>query len=173
MSTGTPPVVTAVVNAATAGQDRNFEVSPGSYITIYGAGLGGYPGISSSQFPLPTTLDGTQVTIGGIAMPLTYVSSGQVNGIVPQELGPNNSYQLNVDNGWAFPAPVTVLLKELQPGIYTVNQSGSGAGIVTNAISGELIGTSNPAHVSDYLTVYSTGLGPLQWPNGTRKKGSP
>jgi uncharacterized protein (TIGR03437 family) len=166
MSTGTPPVVTAVVNAASAGQDRNFEVSPGSYITIYGAGLGGYPGISSSQFPLPATLDGTQVTIGGIALPLTYVSSGQVNGIVPQELGPNNSYQLNVDNGWAFPAPVTVLLKELQPGIYTLNESGSGAGIVTNAISGELIGTSNPAHVSDYLTVYSTGLGPLQGPNG-------
>jgi uncharacterized protein (TIGR03437 family) len=165
MSLGTPPMVTAVVNAAIAGQGTAFEVSAGSYITIYGTGLAGNANPSPSRLPLPTQLNGTQVTIGGIAMPLTYASSSQVNGIVPQELGPNNSYELVV-NGGAFPAPVEVLLKELQPGIYTANQSGSGAGVVTNALSGELISTSNPAHVSDYLTVYCTGLGPLQGPKG-------
>jgi uncharacterized protein (TIGR03437 family) len=166
MSIGTPPKVTGIVNAASSGGATPSVVSAGSYVAIYGTGLTATGNRSATSLPLPTTLNGTQVTLGGIAMPLLYASSGQVNGLVPQELGPNNSYPLIVNNGTAQTAPVMVLVKELQPGIYTVDQSGSGPGVVTNALTGQLIGTSNPAHALDYLTVYCTGLGPLQGPNG-------
>ncbi len=111
-------------------------------------------------------LNGTQVTIGGIPIPLLYASSDQVNGVVPQELGPNNSYPLIVSNGTMQTAPVIVLVKELQPGIYTVDDSGSGAGIVTDALTGQLIDAANPTHVADYLTIYCTGLGRLQGAHG-------
>jgi uncharacterized protein (TIGR03437 family) len=59
-----------------------------------------------------------------------------------------------------------VMVQELQPGIYTADQSGSGAGIVTNALTGQLINAANPAHAFDYLSVFCTGLGPLVGPNG-------
>jgi uncharacterized protein (TIGR03437 family) len=63
-------------------------------------------------------------------------------------------------------APVQLTVTELQPGIYTVNESGSGAGIVTEALTGQLNSTSNPAHAGDYLVVYATGLGPVQSQTG-------
>jgi uncharacterized protein (TIGR03437 family) len=116
--------------------------------------------------PLPTMLNTSTVTIGGVPMPLLYASSGQINGIVPQDLGPNNSYPLVVSYQSGTAAPVMVQVKELQPGIYTLDQSGSGAGVVTNALSGQLISMTNPAHASDYLTIYCTGLGPVIGPNG-------
>jgi len=58
------------------------------------------------------------------------------------------------------------MVAELQPGIYTVNETGSGAGIITEAVTGQLNNASNPARAADYLVVYCTGLGPLEGPNG-------
>jgi len=63
-------------------------------------------------------------------------------------------------------APAMLLVKELQPGIYTVSTSGSGSGIVANAATGQLVNGSNPAHAGNYLVIYCTGLGPVQGPNG-------
>jgi uncharacterized protein (TIGR03437 family) len=62
--------------------------------------------------------------------------------------------------------PVELTVTELQPGAYTVNTSGSGAGIATNALTGVLNNASNPAHVGDYLVIYGTGLGALVGANG-------
>jgi uncharacterized protein (TIGR03437 family) len=61
---------------------------------------------------------------------------------------------------------MNLAVTQLQPGIYTVNTSGSGPGIVTNALTGQLISTSNPAHAKDYVTIYCTGLG-----SGARSEG--
>jgi uncharacterized protein (TIGR03437 family) len=166
MSIGAVPQATGIANAASSGQATPSVVAAGSYMAIYGTGLSGAGNASASSLPLPTMLNGTQATMGGIPVPLLYASSGQVNGVVPQELGPNNSYPLVISNGTASTAPVMVLVKELQPGIYTVDDSGSGPGIATDALTGQLIGAANPGHVSEYLTIYCTGLGPLQGPNG-------
>jgi uncharacterized protein (TIGR03437 family) len=91
--------------------------------------------------------------------------------MIPQELNPNTSYQLMVQRGSTLSAPVPITTVEYQPGIYTVNQSGSGPGVVTNALTGELNTVSNPAQASDYLTIYCTGLGTLQGPNGEAEPG--
>ena len=80
--------------------------------------------------------------------------------MVPQAIAPNATYPLVVMNGTAQSVPVPMTVTELQPGTYTVNTSGSGAGIVAN-LAGQLITSSNPAHASDYLVIYATGLGPL------------
>jgi uncharacterized protein (TIGR03437 family) len=123
-------------------------------------------GVSASSLPLPTTLNGTQLLLGGKPMPLLFAGSGQVNALVPEGLAPNASYPLVVIRGATESVPVSVTVTELQPGIYTVDTSGSGAGIVTNSVTGQLIGAANPAHAGDYLTVYCTGLGAVQGPNG-------
>jgi uncharacterized protein (TIGR03437 family) len=160
------PAVSAVVNAASEAQGLPQVVSPGSYVTIYGSGLAGTGIPAAMSLPLLTTLNGTQVTIGGMAMPLLYAGPAQINALVPQQLAPNASYPMMVTVGSVQSQPLTVTVTELQPGIYTQNLSGSSAGIVTNSLSGILNTSSNPANVGDYLTIYCTGLGALTGANG-------
>jgi len=161
-----PQPTGGIANAASAGQATPGVVALGAYVAIYGANLAGGGSPFATALPLPTLLNGTQVTLGGLPMPLLYAASGQVNGLVPQGLMPGNSYPLVVTVGTVQSAPVALLVNALQPGIYTVDTSGSGAGIVTNAVTGQLINASNPAHASDYLVIYCTGLGALTGPNG-------
>jgi len=161
------PQITGIVNAASAGQAIASVVSPGSYIAIYGKALAGGGNPLAATTPLPTTLNGTSVTLGGLPLPLLFASSGQVNAIVPQGLAPNNAYRLLINGQQDLVSnPVTLLVLELQPGIYTVDTSGSGAGIVADALTGQLINASNPAKAGQYLVVYCTGLGPVLGPNG-------
>jgi len=161
-----PQPTSGIANAASASQAPPSVVSLGSYVAIYGTLLAGSGNPSAPSTPLPTTLNGTQISLGGLPMPLLYAASGQLNALVPQGLAPNRSYPLVVTTGTLQSAPVMLSVVELQPGIYTVNTSGSGPGIVANAFTGQLNSSSNPAHVSDFLVIYCTGLGLLQPSNG-------
>jgi uncharacterized protein (TIGR03437 family) len=161
-----PQPTGGIANAASAGQATPSVVSLGSYVAIYGTALAGSGNPAATSLPLPTLLNSAQVSLGGLPMPLLYASPGQINGLVPQGLKPNASYPLVVTVGGVPSPPVQLTVMELQPGVYTLNESGSGAGIVTEALTGQLNGASNPAHSGDYLVVYCTGLGPVQGPNG-------
>jgi uncharacterized protein (TIGR03437 family) len=154
------------VNAASSGQAPAAQVAPGSYISIYGTALTGSGVAGATTIPLPLTLNNTQFFLGGLPMPLIYTSAGQVNALVPQGLAPNATYPLVVVRGATRSVPVSLTVAELQPGIYSVDQSGSGQGTVTNAVTGIVNSASNPAHAGDYLTIYCTGLGPLTGPTG-------
>jgi uncharacterized protein (TIGR03437 family) len=160
------PAPTGIANAASAGQATPGVVSPGSYIAIYGTGLAGSGNPSATSLPLPITLNGTELFLGGLPMPLLYAGAGQVNALVPEGIAPNAAYPLVVVRGNAQSVPVALTVTELQPGAYTVDTSGSGAGIVTNALTGALISAANPAHAGDYLVIYCTGLGALVGANG-------
>jgi len=161
-----PPAPTGVANAASAAQSTPQVVAPGSYIAIYGMNLAGAGNPSATTLPLPTTLNGTQFFLGGLPMPLLYAGAGQVNALVPEGIAPNATYPLTVVRGTTQSVPVPITVTEMQPGAYTVDTSGSGAGIVTNALTGALITNSNPAHPGDFLVIYATGLGQLTGPNG-------
>src|SRR6185503_16511341 len=141
-------------------------ISTGSYIAIYGSGLGGGENPAASSLPLPTTLNGMQVFLGGVAIPLLYASPHQVNALVPTGLAPNASYPLVVVQGAAQSNPLSVAVSELQPGIYTQDSSGRGLAVVTDSFTGALISAPNAAHVQEFLTVYCTGLGKVVGPNG-------
>src|SRR6185437_5858888 len=106
----------------------------------------GNDSLLASTIPLPTSLNGTQLFLGGIPMPLSYAASGQVNALIPEGIAPNASYPLVVVRGMAQSVPVSLTVTQLQPGIYTLDSSGSGAGVVTNALTGALITPSSPAH---------------------------
>src|SRR6185437_15977679 len=131
----------------------------------------GNDSLLASTIPLPTSLNGTQLFLGGIPMPLSYAASGQVNALVPEGIAPNASYPLVVVRGTAESVPVSLTVTQLQPATYTVNTSGSGPGIVTNAVTAQLITASNPAHAGDYLVIYGTGLGALEGPSGETQPG--
>lgn len=161
-----PQPTGGIANAASGGQAVASVVTPGSYVAIYGTDMAdsGDPGAKS--LPLPTTLNGAQVTLCGVPVPLLYASATQINLLLPQSLPSTTTCPLVVKKGTVSSAPVTLTVTPLQPGIYTVNTSGSGPGIVTNALTAQLIDADHPAHASDFLVIYMTGLGQVVGTNG-------
>jgi len=59
-------------------------LAPGTLVQITGQYLAGQT-LSNTTIPIPTTLGGTSVIIGGIEALVTYVSPGQVNLQVPAD----------------------------------------------------------------------------------------
>ena len=159
------------MNAASGAAATPQVVTPGSYVAIYGSGLSANGSASASSVPLPMDLNGTGLFLGGLPMPLSYVGPGQVNALIPQALNTGTSYQLVVVRGSTESVPIPLTLTELQPGIFTLDSSGSGQAIAEIAGTTLLAGPTSPgmapAHRgTDFLSIYCTGLGPVSGPNG-------
>jgi len=154
-SLGTAEVPQAgVVNGASF---LSGAASPGSIISIFGVNLAATAAAAQS-LPLPTQLAGTTAEIGGIAAPLFYVSSSQINAQVPVELS-GTSAPLVVRNGASTSAPVTIFLRSAGPGIFTRGSTGSGPGAITHASSQLPVSAELPASPGDFVQLFATGLG--------------
>lgn len=134
-------------------------VAPGTILQIYGSNLAGAP-VTSSTLPLPTTLGGTSVSIGGIPAPLYYVSPTQINAQAPFELVPGNQYQVVANVNGALTAPQTVAVI---PGIAGIAAFPNGQ-IVAQHLDGTLISEASPAQPGSYVVMYLAGLGALDTP---------
>jgi uncharacterized protein (TIGR03437 family) len=147
----------SVVNAASGVPG----IVPGSLATIYTAGLRDTPGVTAAQtLPLPDSLDGVSVTIGGHPAPLLAVASTasgeQVNFQTPLETA-GASATVTVRRG-ASSASVDVPVLPAQPGIFTAD--GSAAVAATSAF--RLIDEGNPALRGSVIVLYATGLGAVE-----------
>ena len=81
---------------------------------------------------VPGTLNGVTVTINGKAAPLYFVSASQINALVPYSTtGPTAT--IVVQNNGANSNTVTVPLAATSPGVFTLDQSGSGGGAILHA----------------------------------------
>jgi uncharacterized protein (TIGR03437 family) len=137
-------------------------VAPGAIIAISGA----YFGATTSVFyayPFPALLGGTQVLLGGKALPLCFTSSGQIYAVVPYDIAPNSTQQVIVQTGTASSQPQTVAVGAAQPGVFTQNQSGSRTGAILGQkpVAGSIPAlntAANPASAGDYLPIYCAGL---------------
>ncbi len=155
-----------VVNAASGSTATPQIVTPGSFVAIYGSLLASGAGTSATTVPLPTNMGDAKLLLGGQALPLSYTSPGQVDALIPQNLNPNASYSLVVQRGTTQSAPLPVTLVGLQPGIYSVNQSGTGQGIVqiagTSLLAAPTASGARPVQSgTEFLTIYAAGLGPV------------
>jgi uncharacterized protein (TIGR03437 family) len=157
--TAPTPVVTpgGVLNAASFQSDA--PIAPGGLITIYGTQLADGPGQSFTTTPVPTSLNGTQVRVGGQVLPLFYSSTGQVNAQVPFGLAVNTQLQLSVTHGSALSVPQSVTVAAAQPAIFATNQQGTGQGAIVNGVTFELADATHPVHAGDVISIYCTGLG--------------
>ena len=160
-----------VVNAASSAQATPQIVTPGGYVAIYGTSLASNGAPVATTIPLPGTLNGTQLFLGGQPIPLIYAGPGQVNALIPQNLNPNTSYQLVIQRGSTLSVPAPLTVAEYQPGIYTLDLSGAGQGIVeiagTTLLAAPAGNGSRPVQRgSEYLAIFATGLGPVIGSNG-------
>ncbi len=144
-----------VVNAASFAPGG--AVAPGSIVSVFGNNLAA-TALGASTVPLPTSLSGVSMTIGGLPAPLFYATSGQVNAQIPFELPANTRPQLLLTTPVSLAVPETITLAANRPGIFTVNSSGSGQGAITNP-QGQIVDTTSPAPAGSIVIAYCSGLG--------------
>ncbi len=167
------PTITAAgfVNSATFGITGSKGLAPGSIATLFGVQMA--EGTASAvSTPLPNSLGGTLLSFGSAVAPMFYVSPNQLNLQVPWET-PVGTVNASLTVGQQT-STSTVNVVPYAPGIYTLNASGSGQGVVTNldytwaAPAGSIPGvTARPASPGGYIVIYCTGLGPVTNPPPT------
>jgi uncharacterized protein (TIGR03437 family) len=147
---------TGVVNA---GSFAPFTAPwvPGELLTLYGANMAPHSLTVAPQVPFPTTLDGVQVLVNGVAAPIYYTTPGQISAIVPYAAN-TSVVQIQVVNNGAPSNVVTNLSGLTAPGVLTQSQNGFGYGDVVHG-DGSLVTPSHPAQIGETVAVFLTGLG--------------
>jgi uncharacterized protein (TIGR03437 family) len=147
-STGPPaPRTFGVANAAAGG--LSGRLAPAEIISVFGPGIG--PPIAAAAAPVagfyPKTLDGVQVSIDGMNMPLLYVSANQINAVVPMGLTPGAAATVRVTNGTTVSPdyPVWIDASAAQAFPNVLNQDGT------------LNSQANPAKSGTAVTFFGTG----------------
>jgi uncharacterized protein (TIGR03437 family) len=143
-----------IANAASFAPAGN-PISPGEFIALFGAGLA--KSTLTGAPPYPATLNGVTVLINGKAAPIYFVSAGQINCLVPYSTA-GATATIQVQNGTASSNTVTVPVAVTSPGIYSLDQSGTGAGAIEHA-NGTVVNAANPAAPGETVVVYLTGMG--------------
>jgi uncharacterized protein (TIGR03437 family) len=136
-------------------------LAPGAIVQIYGSNLASQAAQPASV-PLPVTLNGTSVTVGGVAAPLYYVGPGQIDAQIPFELSSAAEYEVVVSANGALTGPQTIQMAPAVPGL-AVYSDGS---VIAQHQDGSLITRMSPAVPGEYAVLYLAGMGATDNPVG-------
>lgn len=145
-------------------------VSAGELVTLFGSGLGPPQGVATTatpQTPYPTQAGDVQVTFDGEPAPLLWVQDAQINVVVPwsvagrlMEDAPGRATQVCViyrnTPANCLGAPVV----EASPAVFMAD----GTYAIAINQDGRPNSAANPAPLDSTVTVFATGLGPLNPP---------
>ena len=144
---GAKPTISILGIQNVFGGSVSGQISPAEAISIYGQQIG--PATPVTAAPAngfyPTTLGGVEVSIDGIDIPLLYVSSTQINAVVPMSIA-SGAIQVTYGSATspAFP-------------LQTVNSTATAYPAVLNQ-DGTLNSQANPARAGSIITFYATGF---------------
>jgi uncharacterized protein (TIGR03437 family) len=160
-----PPAVTSIVNSASL----QPSISPGALVSIFGANLGTPP--ITAQYNdsglYPTTFGNTTVTFNGTVAALLYVSTTQINAVVPYEAAGQKTVSVIVTHDSVASPAFSVPLMDTSPAIFTATQNGKGQGAILNDdpnVNQTPNSADNPAAKGIPITIYATGGGLLSQP---------
>jgi uncharacterized protein (TIGR03437 family) len=155
-------IVISTNSTANSASYAQGAVSPGLIVTITAPGIGPaniVPQQVSVDGTLVTTLlGGTRVLFDGVAAPMLYAASGQFSAVVPYEVAGMSSTQMQVEFQGMLSNAVTLPVVANAPGLFTADSSGSGQGLIFDAM-GNPNSVSNPAAAESVVTLYVTGEG--------------
>jgi uncharacterized protein (TIGR03437 family) len=166
-----PTISQSVISAGSYGAFDS--VAPGTWMEIYGERLaadsrpwasGDFNGVNA-----PTSLDGTQVTVGGQNAFVYFISPGQIDALVPGNVG-TGPQPVVVSTANGVSVPMLVSVNSVQPGLlappsFLVNGNQYLAAVLPDgqtfivppgAISGV---TSRQAKPGETIIVYGIGFG--------------
>jgi uncharacterized protein (TIGR03437 family) len=137
-------------------------IAPGEIVTLFGNSLGPQQGIEAEitpQTPFPTQLGKVAVTFNGTPGPLLWVQDAQINVEVPWSLS-GQTAQVCVSYNDINTNCLSVPVAQAAPGVFTVD------GIYAAALNqdGTYNSKSNPAKAGSVVSVFATGLGPINPP---------
>ncbi|HEU5020590.1 MAG TPA: hypothetical protein VFT60_01820, partial [Bryobacteraceae bacterium] len=156
------------INLTNAASYSTRELSAGTVAALFPAApvnaiANGTEPAPAGQFPLPTTLADTQITVNGAPAPLLYVSPGQDNIVLPRDLASSGHADLlavRASTGQIM-GGAELELAPSSPGLFTADASGSGQVLAVNLPDGSINGTTKPATRGQYVVLYGTGVGPV------------
>jgi uncharacterized protein (TIGR03437 family) len=142
------------------------NISPCGMATLTGTGLAtGLTGFVNgpSVGPLPYTLNGVSITVGGYKAPIARVgvsdSVEQVTFQVPCEVAAASSVPVVVGVSGGSTSVTTAVLAGA-PGVYQAADPDDGIiRVVAVRSTGEFVTAANPARRNEYIRVFATGLG--------------
>jgi uncharacterized protein (TIGR03437 family) len=168
-SAGSFAAATAIAGVVTAsnaptiaphGTVHNFNpqpgtaLAPGTMANVTGSGLATTTDMFT-QFPLPTSMDGTQVTVAGTNVPIYAVDAGQIGVQIPVELATNAIYPVVVTVNGAVTAVDTVWITDVSPGIAT-NADGT---LAAQHLDTTPVTADNPALPGESINLFGSGFG--------------
>jgi len=143
-------------------------VAPGSIAAVFGNNLNDGSAIFSSDFgfdgKLLTTLGGASVTLNGIPAPIFYSTPGQLGIQIPLELAGQTTVEIQVSVAEQVSMSRAVFLNSFAPGIFTVNQQGTGLAAVLHEDGVTPVAPDSPARPGEVVVFFATGLGPVAPP---------
>ncbi|MEO7143925.1 MAG: hypothetical protein ABI165_10550 [Bryobacteraceae bacterium] len=145
-------------NAAT--NNGSVAITPGMMVSLFGNGLGPQQGIQTQatlQSPFPTQAGNVEVTFDGNPAPLTWVQDAQINAVAPWSLTPGQTTQVCVSYQNVKTNCLTGLVAQNSPGVFTID------GVHAAALNqdGTINSADHPAPVGSIISVWATGLGPI------------
>ncbi|MDP9055496.1 MAG: hypothetical protein M3N93_14525 [Acidobacteriota bacterium] len=157
-----PPAINAngFVSAASFIPAPNNQVAPGQIVSIFGQNFTAAASASATAVPLPTRLSpqNTSVMACGVSFPLYNVFPGQINAQLPLECPTSGTVTATISAGGQT-GTQTFAVAPAAPGIFTVDGSGAGAGVILHA-NNSLVSAAQPATPGETVVIYATGLGP-------------
>jgi uncharacterized protein (TIGR03437 family) len=162
-----------VVNAANykANNQPGGELTGGMFIAVFGQRLADRTELAAA-IPLPSSLGGASLSIGGIPAPMVFASDKQLVAVVPQSLTQQPGTAQNVTEadvvivrGQETSPAERVVLAPVRPVLFSQDQSGTGPGAIQNVLGGgqvQLNTFDDPARPLETITVYGTGFGATQ-----------
>ncbi|HVP49011.1 MAG TPA: hypothetical protein VMT32_20595 [Bryobacteraceae bacterium] len=152
-SSGPSYSAAGIVNSASNAPDA---LAPNAIATVYGTGLSYSTGSAfvSTDGNLPLDINQVHVYVGGIGVPLYYVSPTQINFVIPADLRPGDVDFFTTHDGLAGPH-VKITVHDAGPALYPWGQRL----IASTHADGSIITEDHPAHAGETVVVYGTGLG--------------
>lgn len=133
----------------------NGPISPGEFITLFTSA--GPKAETVAKPPYPTTLGGVRVTVNSVAAPLYFVGPNQINLLVPYATTGTKATIVLTNNGMTSNS-VDVPLAATAPGVFSLDQSGTGPGAVLHS-DFSLVHDMSPARRGETVLIFLTGLG--------------
>jgi len=137
------------------------QVTPGGIITVYGTGMGPSELVSfqlDANNRMPFALAGTKVLLNGYEAPLLYVSATQLSAVAPYLLDFQSMADLVVVSQGRVSPPLTVAIREADPGLFAMNRQGTGQGAILNQDS-TVNSAENPAAAGSIAVLFGAGFG--------------
>jgi uncharacterized protein (TIGR03437 family) len=141
------------------------SVSSVELITLYGTGIGPQTPLNGQvqNGAYTSSLGGYQVLFDGVAAPLLYVDSGQMNAIVPH-MGATSTHVQVVTPTGTIDGPMLALNRSPLIGIFQNTQTGLAAALNQD---GAINSASNPARSGQIVTVFAAADSGNYFPDGT------